>query len=239
MMHAMTRRQKRNLLLAFDTLLVPCALYLAFALRFSSMYPRTHLDAAAPLFALMFAAAPVVGLAFRLPWIKLSARDISATGRIALAACVLGFACIVASYLLALGSPRSIPISFAALFFMLSILGRTLAALVVTSLYEAAPGVPVAIFGAGSAGIQLAWALRQSAEVRPRVFVDDNPTLHGLNIAALTVTSRDRLRKMVDAGQVERGLSPCRRWRRRKFRACSMNWPISPARCRCCHPMST
>ncbi len=46
---------------------------------------------------------------------------------------------------------------------------------------------PVLIYGAGAAGIQLASALNQSREVRPIAFIDDNPNLHGLSVAGLTI----------------------------------------------------
>lgn len=204
MLSKMTRSQKRYGFLVFDSLLAPIALYLAFVLRFSSLGPTLHLEAAWPLFFVMVLFAPLVVLAFRLPWIKLMALDTSGIARIAMAAGVLGLASIAASYLLQLGAPRSIPVIFAVLFFVLSVLGRSAAALLVTTLGKVEPGAPVAIYGAGAAGIQLASALRQSTEVRPVMFIDDNKTLHGLIISGLSVKSRDSLERMVEAGLVDR-----------------------------------
>ena len=203
---SLSRRQKRYILLAFDTLLAPLALYLAFVLRFSVIDPSVQLRAATPLFFVVALAAPLVVTAFRLPLMKLAALDMTATARIAMAAGALGLACIAASYLLQLGAPRSIPVIFAVLFFVLSVLGRNVAALLAAALDQAAPGAPVAIYGAGSAGIQLASALRQCAELRPVAFIDDNPSLKGLIISGLSVRSRDSLRRMAGSGQVQRVL---------------------------------
>lgn len=205
MLTTLTRRQKRYFFLAFDSALVPISLMLAFALRFSDGLPQAQVEAALPLFVVMTLFAPVVMVAFRLPWIKLTALDMSALLRIAMAAFLLGASAMVASYLLALGAPRSVPILLMALFFALAVVGRALGSILVgTVLNRDRVGVPVAIYGAGAAGIQLSSALRQSAEVQPVTFVDDNPTLHGLIISGLSVASPARLRKMVERGDIAR-----------------------------------
>lgn len=50
----------------------------------------------------------------------------------------------------------------------------------------------VAIYGAGSAGIQLAQALRAGREFNPVVFIDDNPKLNGMTVSGVPVCSLDR-----------------------------------------------
>ena len=201
-LNKLSRRQKRYIFLSFDSALVPVALVLAYVLRFSDGVPRAHVEAALPLLIIMSLFGPVVAVTLRLPWIKLMALDMTALGRIALAAVMLGLAAMSASYLLALGAPRSIPILLMVLFFTLSVGGRMLAAIILNAAFRGNKGVSVAIYGAGAAGIQLASALRQSTEVHPVTFVDDNPTLHGLIISGLSVISADRMRAMVMQGQV-------------------------------------
>lgn len=200
----MSRRQKRFMFLAFDSGIVPVALFLAFSLRFGNAVPTPQLLGSLPLFGVMTLLGPVLVVVFRLPWIKLTALDITALSRIAAAAGVLGVAAMSASYLLDLGAPRSVPIIFGAMFFGLSVVGRTVVYLLLQGPWGASQGVPVAIYGAGAAGIQLASALRQSTEVHPVTFVDDNPSLHGLIISGLSVSSPNRLRHMIDQGQVAR-----------------------------------
>lgn len=202
-LNSLSRRQKRFMFLAFDCGLVPIALYLAFALRFGTGMPIMQAMGSLPLFVVMTLFGPVLIVAFRLPWIKLTALDITSLSRIAAAAAVFGVAAMAASYLLSLGAPRSVPMIFAAMFFGLSVVGRTLVYLLLQRPWRKDTGVPVAIYGAGAAGIQLASALRQSAEVHPVTFVDDNPSLHGLIISGLSVVAPARLRQMVEQGQVE------------------------------------
>jgi FlaA1/EpsC-like NDP-sugar epimerase len=52
---------------------------------------------------------------------------------------------------------------------------------------------PIAIFGAGQAGVQLILALKQSTEYRPVALVDDNRSLDGLVVEGLRVSSPDAL----------------------------------------------
>ena len=57
--------------------------------------------------------------------------------------------------------------------------------------------MPVAVYGAGSAGIQMVGALRQAREARPALFVDENPALHGLMISGLQVHAPAKLPSLV------------------------------------------
>ncbi len=56
---------------------------------------------------------------------------------------------------------------------------------------------PVAIYGAGSAGIQLALALGSSREMRVAAFFDDDPQLQGRQIAGINVYSPSQLVEVV------------------------------------------
>lgn len=206
MMHSLSRRQKRLILLVLDTCLVPVALYLAYGLRFGMVVPLEPTMAAWPLLLCLTFAAPVIALAFRLPWIKLAALDGSATVRLALAAASLGAIAMVVSYMLAIDGPRSVPIIFAALMFSGMLGARYLALALMSTPWRDQQGVPVAIYGAGVAGIQLASALRKSREVRPVVFVDDNPSLHGLIIAGLKVQPSEALRADIERHDIRRVL---------------------------------
>lgn len=60
----------------------------------------------------------------------------------------------------------------------------------------------VAIYGAGQAGMQLAYALRAGREYLPAVFFDDNPALHRIEMAGLRVHSPADLPSMLEAKQV-------------------------------------
>lgn len=201
---SLSRRQKRIMFLVFDCGLAPIALYLAFALRFGTGLPLNQIQGSLPLFAVIIFLAPFLVIAFRLPWIKLTALEFSSLTRIASAAAILGLVAMSSSYVMSLGAPRSVPIIFAVTFFGLSIFGRTILFLLIERSWNDRGGVPVAIYGAGAAGIQLASALRRSSEVKPVTFVDDNPSLHGLIISGLFVAAPRKLREMVEKGSVKR-----------------------------------
>lgn len=66
-----------------------------------------------------------------------------------------------------------------------------------------APRTRIAIYGAGSAGTQLAYALRASKEYRPVLFFDDNPVLQKTEVAGLRVHSPADLDSVVKARQVD------------------------------------
>ncbi|MEN8982723.1 MAG: nucleoside-diphosphate sugar epimerase/dehydratase [Planktotalea arctica] len=204
MLNALPRRMKRMVLLAADILLVPIALYVAYVLRYGTAVPFERISADWPILLVTFAAAPFVIVFCRLPWIKLSTLDFRGALRIVAAGGMLALIASLASFAFSIGSPRSIPGIFAVSFFILSFFGRVGAILGLQQLAKSHAATPVAIFGAGAAGIQLSSALRQSPEVVPVCFVDDDPSYRGLNIAGLRVHSREGLKRMVANGHVSR-----------------------------------
>ncbi len=60
-----------------------------------------------------------------------------------------------------------------------------------------AGGAPVAIYGAGAAGNQLAIALQNSSEYRPVAFIDDKKELQGATIAGIRVYTSDALPDLI------------------------------------------
>lgn len=206
MLNALPRRLKRMVLLTADILLVPIALYVAYVLRYGTAFPLEQITESSPILLATFVAAPFVIVLCRLPWIKLSTLDFRGAVRIALAGGILALIASVLSFATEIGSPRSIPGIFAVSFFIFSFFGRVAAILGLQQLAKSHHATPVAIFGAGAAGIQLSSALRQSPEVVPVCFVDDDPSYKGLNIAGLRVHSRNGLKRMVENGQVSRVL---------------------------------
>ncbi len=61
----------------------------------------------------------------------------------------------------------------------------------------------VVIYGAGSAGVQLASALRVSKEMEPVAFVDQNTSLHGSYLVGVKVIHPKKLKRLVDRGKVD------------------------------------
>ena len=61
----------------------------------------------------------------------------------------------------------------------------------------------VVIYGAGSAGIQLAGALRVSKEMQPIAFLDNNKYLQGTYIGGIKVLHPKKLDKLVSKGNID------------------------------------
>ena len=197
-LHDLSRSTKRAIFLAVDCLLVPISLYAAFALRYGTAVPFEHMTSSWILFPIMVGVGIALVFLLRLDRIKLNAFENNALARIGAVAVMLASSAIVVSYLLGLSGPRSVPLIFGTTFFLLSVAAR-LAALSILrwTLERGHERFPVAIYGAGAAGIQLASALRQAREARPVFFVDDNPSLNGLMIAGLPVHDPSSLDKLI------------------------------------------
>ncbi len=203
----MTRATKSRILLFIDVLLIPACLFLAFTLRYGTFTPSEKMIASWPLFPLLMIVGASVSIALGLPKIKLHAFETKAVLRTAYFAAILTVAAIVLSYLLKTGAPRSVPIIFGTLLFWGAVASRIGGMMFLSALHDlTSPRVPVAIYGAGAAGIQLVAALRMSREVRPVAFIDDSTTLQGITVAGLPVLSPNALEKLAAAGRIERVL---------------------------------
>ncbi len=79
-------------------------------------------------------------------------------------------------------------------------------------------GEPIAIYGAGQAGLRLATALAESSDCRPVLFIDDDPALHGRVVAGVPVCGRDKAPELVERLAVRRILLALPSVSRRKRR---------------------
>ena len=61
----------------------------------------------------------------------------------------------------------------------------------------------VVIYGAGSAGIQLASALKVSKEMQPIAFIDSSPLLQGTYLGGIKVLYPEKLERLVSRGKVD------------------------------------
>ncbi|NIY71380.1 polysaccharide biosynthesis protein [Marivivens donghaensis] len=201
------RRAKQFLLFLLDLLLIPAALFIAVSFKHGNGQ-SIEFFANYPFFmpAVVIAGALAV-LATALPRIKLHAIEFRAIGRIGIASLVIALATYGAETLMRISDAGQIAVATGGLFFLISIGARMVALFSLLALREhALSRVPVAIYGAGSAGIRLATAMQMSHDARPVMFVDDNPQVQGTIVHGLPVRSADALRKMISRKQVERVL---------------------------------
>ncbi|RPE63124.1 FlaA1/EpsC-like NDP-sugar epimerase [Pacificibacter maritimus] len=185
----------RIILVCTDMTLVICALGLSFTLlgEFSLLLQPVSINVLIPAMA-MIGFAGIIGFGLhRIKLVMFGARDVF---KISLAALALSF--LYAALLLAtkLSGVPSKTIIFGGAFFCLSIGVRVLAIATLSFLRaQISDRRAVAIFGAGGVGIQLASALRQSSEMRPVFFFDDNPNLQGMAIGGIPVLGIKQMKK--------------------------------------------
>lgn len=201
------RAVKRLIFLFMDVTLIPICLYAAFALRYGTFAPLEKISSSWVLFVAMTVLGGGLVYFFKLPRIKLITFEARAMFQVGLTAVSLSLSAMVFSYLFQLTGPRSVPLIFGALFFLLSVLARVSGLHLLQYITgKANLGLPVLIYGGGAAGIQLASALRQSREARLVAFVDDSPNLHGLMISGLQVYSSSELEYLIRKYGVQRVL---------------------------------
>lgn len=203
-LHDLPRALKRLIFFATDTALIPISLYIASALRYGTLVP--DMQGRMGLFFMITVLGMGLIAFFRLPHIKLHAFENRAVMQIGLAAVMLSFLAMICSYMLGNPGPRSVPLIFGSVFFLLSLAVRMAGLSLLNYLIYDRSSIreAVLIYGAGAAGIQLASALTRSREARPIGFIDDNPNLHGLMVAGLPVCARAKINLMVAKHDVKR-----------------------------------
>ncbi|WP_019591442.1 nucleoside-diphosphate sugar epimerase/dehydratase [Thioalkalivibrio sp. ALE20] len=182
------RRTKRWLMVAADVVMLPLALWTAFALRLAEPLPEALINA-----WWLFPLLPVVGVFIfaRLGLYRAVVRFMGtravwsvATGVVLLA----GFLWAAAAIGRLDDFPRLVPVAFALLAFIYVGGSRFL----VRSWYQNVNELrrhaePVLVYGAGAAGMQLAAGLGTTGQFRIVAFIDDNPALQGQAINGIRV----------------------------------------------------
>lgn len=198
---ALPRRTKLAILLLTDVSIIQFALWAAFALRLDSLAvplePLRHLAWLAPLLAL-----PVF---IRLGLYRAVMRYIGLHAMTTIGRAVVLYAVMLAAAIYLLGIP-GVPRSIAPIHGLLVLLmiggSRALARHWLAGSGALSLGIDrrrrVAIYGAGSAGAQLASALVHSRELLPIAMLDDDPALHGRQIGALRVYAPQKLPELIE-----------------------------------------
>lgn len=192
------RQTKRSILFAVDMMLIVASLVAAFALRHDMTIPAASIRANWMLFSAMLGIGAVIIWAMRLNHIKIHTVENHTLMRLAISAAILAVCAMAVSFLLNLTAPRSVPVIFGAVFFLTSVLTHFGSRYLFDRISDhQASRIPVAIYGAGSTGEQLAAALGQNGENRPVCFLDDNRQLHGLMVTGLKVHPASALPRLL------------------------------------------
>ncbi len=227
------RRKKQIIIATSDVILILCSLWLAFALRLEYIaLPRGEslwLFVVAPLLAL-----PVF---IRLGLYRAITRYLGVQAATTIFKAVVLYIALLALavFLLDLKLPRSVLVAHGIL--TLLFIGATrliarhwfnkLQLLSQASTYERCN---VLIYGAGSAGVQLASALEFSRELRPLAFIDDDPSLRNQLINGLKVYGPESLQDLLTrntVGEVLLAMPSTQRSRRNEIMRLLEPLPVS------------
>ena len=191
------RAAKRAIMVAADLILVPLALWLAFCLRLGELYvPQGQIR-------WVFVAAPIVSIPtfafFRIYRAVVHYMGFTAIWRVVQAAAlsVLVWASVVMLSGIR-GVPRSVLLIYG--FTSLAFVGGSrmfVRWLISSDVLSEQRGQRVAIYGCGSAGVQLAAALQHSREMTAVAFIDDNPKLQGIEVGGLQTCAVDDLEPLI------------------------------------------
>ena len=205
---ALSRNQKRAIMLLADFIFLPAALWSAYALRFANPLDWQYLKPALPLFLLI----PFVGLFvfMRLGLYRAVVRFMGnqAVWSVFYGTVILALALYALAFFLQIEPfPRSIPINFG----LVALVYVGGSRLLVRHYYQRMVGrfsnqVPVAIYGAGQAGVQLALSLDSGSEFNPIIFLDDSPQMLKANVAGRKVYGPESLNTLIETKGIEQVL---------------------------------
>ncbi len=204
-LYGINRYFKRLVMVCVDAVALTFALWSAYALRLTELWPQAHLKAALPLFYLV----PVVGIIIfvKLGLYRAVLRFLGTQVIWAVFKGVMILSVLIAFVAYSLDiTPfsRSVPINFA-LAALLYVGGSRI---LLRNYYHwlikrFVSKEPVLIYGAGGAGVQLFHALNGGAEFVPVGFIDDDNHLWRSSVAGLDVYCPDDLDKVIEEFEVK------------------------------------
>lgn len=215
---SLSRPQKRLVTLTIDALFIAASFWAALVIRLDSLAPLASQD----YWFLLSLLTPVSVLVFiRLGLYRAVLRyvGINALGAVVggvFASCI---ALVGISFFFHIGVPRTVPVIFAS-FSLLLIGGSRIVVRALVGKVSESKRKPIIIYGAGSAGRQLAMALRHGAEYRVVAFIDDDKSKQGSTIEGHSVCSYDQLKLLVHQEEIEKillALPSTSRSRRKKI----------------------
>ncbi len=210
---ALSRRQKGVVLMLADAAIVPLALVLTLlttpppglALPGSALSQDAALLPA--LAAALMAVAGGLSQATGIARIALSDFEIGALVRAGFFAALLTLALASLLSLAGLGAAPGVCAVFGAFYLLGAVASRMAMQRTILMIRRAAgQRVKVLIYGAGATGRQLAAALRSHDKIEAVAFLDDNPALHGLRVAGLSVLPPVRLTELARSRGIRRVL---------------------------------
>ena len=216
---SLPRWQKRLLSLVVDVVIIWFALFAAFTMRLGLQGIERYW----PLFFKLCLISPLIILPVyvRLGLYRAVLRYMGTHVVLTiLRANVLAiFGIVMTAYVLGLDVPRSLPFLFGSILVLIVtasryavrywLAGHKLKDILFSSINlshtekHTQHGMPVAVYGAGDAGMQLVLALSRSREYQPVAFIDDNPALQNCLLLGKQIYSSDQMTTMINDTHAE------------------------------------
>jgi FlaA1/EpsC-like NDP-sugar epimerase len=204
---SMPRQLKRWVLLSLDAGLAPFALLVSIGVLFNDLTPLNLALNVWPLFPFLAVMAAICSSALGIPKIKLKSYESQAILTTGVGAVLVSAALYVFGGLSGYVVPPGAIVLFGLVYFLGSVGARAaMLRILLWVVRSAQPRCRVAIYGAGTTGMQLAAALKSHDNIVPIAFVDDSSALQSLSIAGLRVYSADRIAVMAKKRQIDRVL---------------------------------
>ncbi|SIN98688.1 polysaccharide biosynthesis protein [Halodesulfovibrio marinisediminis] len=204
---ALSRAQKKALMLLADFILIPLALWGAWALRLGELWP-THLASSILLFPLLVFGSMIFFVRLGLYRAVIHFMGIKAIRTIALGVCVSSWLLFSLAFILRIESfPRSVPFIYSLLLFICVGGSRwTVRTLYHHLRFKQHAKHPVIIYGAGEAGFQLAKSLIAGEDFFPSAFLDDDKALHNCIVHDIKVYPPEQLASVIAITKAKRVL---------------------------------
>lgn len=198
------RNYKSYLLFCLDTTLVPLCLYAAFALRLDTFTPYVAHPGFWQLHLLLTLAKVVVILTTGQHKVRLHNFGMQSVYKIGVNSFLMLLSIIILLYFFKYWAPRSVPIIFFMLFFFSAVGFRVLLSRLLNRLKEHVNNAkPVAIYGTGTAAMQILSALRESEKYKPVFFFDDNSAMHHAILGEIRVENPINLREIITKMKIQ------------------------------------
>ncbi len=199
-----SRPAKRVISLFFDLIFVSVAFWAAMLVRLDTFAIFSH-SSSWLLLACLIPIALIANVKLGLYKAVLRYINSKAAISIALSVCFTTVALIFLSFFLNIDLPRTVPIIFSA--FLLVLVGGSrffMRTIIASSPIKNKHKEKVIIYGAGSAGRQLAQSLLHGDEYYPVAFIDDDVRIHKRIIQGITVYRRNDLSRLIEDFSISR-----------------------------------
>lgn len=195
---ALSRSQKAGIILVQDSLLVCIASYAAIALRLSNFNLDIYWAGWAKSLLCLLPLQVAASVWLSIPWIATRTFSLKSIQRLLVLSLICAVALFSLNYWFIFLIPRSAPLIFLPVFLVSLVFLRIIfSEYILRGTSGTRSSERILIYGAGSAGQQLANALQNFDGGEAVAFVDDNPALKRVLVGALRIHPPDQIKRLI------------------------------------------